>query len=408
MSSNKTFTFPKDFLWGTAVSSYQVEGNNDNTDWWEWEHSDPKPGDTKPEPSEIACDFYNRYKGDFEIAVDTLDNNAIRISVEWARIEPQEGKFNQGEINHYKKMLQTAQQMGLKTFVTLHHFTNPIWFAKKGGWISWKSPEYFARYAKKCAEEFNGWVDAFLTINEPQVYALMAYTVGTWPPNERNLWHSLVCQINFMRSHRRAYDAIKEVKAVPVGIVKNIVWYEIHNKKFHLNWLTETLIAKLLYFMNSDFFLRPIMSKTDIIGLNYYFTNRIKGFGLNNPNAFVSDLNWWIDPIGLEKVLLDLKKYNKDIYITENGLADSRDRIRSEFINVMLTACANAMEKAVPLKGYFHWSLIDNYEWHHGFWPRFGLVEIDRENDLKRKPRNSALFYAKICKEGKITKQELT
>ena len=169
----------------------------------------------------------------------------------------------------------------------------------------------------------------------------------------------------------------------------------------------ENIIAKTLYFLNNDFFMRPILNKIDIIGLNYYFTNRIKGFSLNNPNAFVSDLNWWIDPNGLEKVLLDLKKYHKDIYITENGLADATDRIREDFISVMLTSCANAMEKAVPLKGYFHWSLMDNYEWHHGFWPRFGLVEIDRSNDLKRKPRKSALFYAKICEDGKITKQQI-
>ena len=404
--SDKTFTFPKEFLWGTATSAYQTEGNNTNTDWWEWEHNDPKTVDNSPEPSGIACDSYNRFKEDFELAKE-LNTNAIRISIEWARIEPKEGKFDQDEINHYKKVLKTAQDLGLKTFVTLHHFTNPIWFSKIGGWTNSKSPEYFARYAKKCAEEFNGWVDTFLTINEPQVYALMSYTVGTWPPHKKNYWESLIVQINFMRAHRRAYDEIKEVKAVPVGIVKNIVWYEVHNKKFHFSWILETLIAKFLYFLNSDFFLRPIISKTDIIGLNYYFTNRIQGFGLNNPNAFVSDLNWWIDPKGLEKILLDLKKYHKDIYITENGLADSKDRIREGFISVMLTACANAIDNAVPLKGYFHWSLIDNYEWHHGFWPRFGLIEIDRADNLKRKPRKSAEVYARICKEGKITKQQL-
>lgn len=403
---SKPFIFPKDFLWGSATSAYQTEGNNDNTDWWEWEQRTPKTEDNNPEPSGIACDSYNRYEEDFKLA-KKLNQNAIRISVEWARIEPQEGVFDQKEIEHYQKVLQSAQEQGLKTYVTLHHFTNPIWFSKLGGWTSMKSAFYFARYAKKCAENFNGWVDTFLTINEPQVYALMSYTVGTWPPNKKNYWYSLIVQINFMRAHRAAYDAIKEVKAVPVGIVNNIVWYEIHNKKFHVGWLLETLIAKLLFFLNTDFFMKPILNKTDVIGLNYYFTNRIKGFGLSNPNAFVSDLNWWIDPKGLENVLLYLKKYNKDIFITENGLADSQDRIRSEFINVMLTACANAIDKAVPLKGYFHWSLLDNYEWHHGFWPRFGLVEIDRSNDLKRKPRKSAEFYARICKENKINRQSI-
>ena len=159
--------------------------------------------------------------------------------------------------------------------------------------------------------------------------------------------------------------------------------------------------------MNSTFFIKQIINKTDLIGLNYYFTNRIKGFGINNPNAFVSDLNWWIDPVGLEKILLDLKKYNKDIYITENGLADAKDRIRADFIKVMLTSCANAIEKAVPLKGYFHWSLLDNYEWHHGYWPRFGLIAIDRDDNFKRTPRKSFEVYSKICKENKIKKQKI-
>lgn len=404
--SPKIFTFPKDFIWGTATSAHQTEGNNTNSDWWEWEHKIPGPGDSTPEPSDIACDSYHRYKEDFEHAKQ-LNTNAIRISIEWARIEPEEGKFDDKEIEHYKRVLKTAQDLGLKTFVTLHHFTNPIWFSKKGGWTNFKSPEYFARYAKKCALEFGDRVDTFLTINEPQVYTLMSYFLGTWPPRKKNPYYALTVQINLMRGHRRAYDEIKKIKAIPVGIVKNIVWYEPHSKKFDLSLPFEALFAKILYFMNSDFFLRPIMNKTDLLGLNYYFTNRIRGFGLDNPNAFVSDLNWWIDPIGLERVLIDIKKYNKDIYITENGLADAKDRIRQDFINVMLNSCANAIEKAVPLKGYFHWSLIDNFEWHHGFWPRFGLIEIDRNDNLKRKPRKSAEFYAKICMEGKIYRQEL-
>lgn len=401
----KIFTFPKDFVWGTATSAYQTEGNNKNTDWWE-EEQITSTADIAPEPSGIACDSYNRYEEDFKLA-KSLNTNAIRLSVEWARIEPEEGVFDQIEIDHYKKVLQTAQSLGLKTYVTLHHFTNPLWFSKIGGWTNMKSADYFSRYARKCAEEFDGLADMFFTINEPQVYALMSYTVGTWPPYKKNYFSSLMVQINFMRAHRKAYDEMKKVNPAPVGIVKNIVWYEVHNKRFDISYPFEALIAKFLYFLNSDFFLRPIMSKTDTIGLNYYFTNRIKGFGLDNPNAFVSDLNWWIDPIGLEKVLLDLKKYHKDIYITENGLADAKDKIRSEFINVMLTSCAHAIEQAVPLRGYFHWSLLDNYEWHHGFWPRFGLIEINRTNDLERKPRKSAEFYAKICKEGKITKQVL-
>lgn len=399
------YEFPNDFIWGTATSAYQTEGNNNKTDWWEWE-SNNKNSPVKVQASKIACDSYNRYKEDFDLA-KKLNTNAIRISIEWARIEPENGRFDEKEIEHYKDVLKYAKSIGLKTFVTLHHFTNPKWFLKLGGWNNRKSKDYFARYANKCAVELDEHIDTYLTINEPQVYTMMSYFLGKWPPNKINYINSYWVQINFARAHNLAYKQIKKVSYKPVGIVKNIVWYEAHSKKYSLKWLIEKIIAKGLYFLNSKFFLDKIIKNTDLIGLNYYFTNRIKGFGINNPNAFVSDLNWWIDPKGLEKVLLDLKKYNKDIYITENGLADKKDRIRSDFINVMLSSCANAIEKAVPLKGYFHWSLIDNFEWHHGFWPRFGLIEIDRENNLKRIPRKSAEFYSKICKENKIYRQKV-
>ncbi len=202
--------FPAHFLWGTATSAYQIEGNNSNTDWWYWENN-KKRGQKYPlESSGLACDSYNRYEEDFDLCKE-LNNNAVRISVEWARIEPSEGKFDYREIAHYKKVLSAAKDRGLKTFVTLHHFTNPLWFYKKGGWTNIRSPHYFARYAKECAKEFGPLVDVYLTINEPQVYALMSYTVGKWPPNKSNLFLSLIVQLNLMSAHNEAYKKIKSV-----------------------------------------------------------------------------------------------------------------------------------------------------------------------------------------------------
>ncbi|MFH1648251.1 MAG: glycoside hydrolase family 1 protein [Patescibacteria group bacterium] len=389
--------FPQDFTWGTATAAHQIEGNNKNSDWWEWENNKKENQKYPLEPSGIACDSYNRYEEDFDLCAE-LGNNAVRISVEWARIEPDEGVFSDEELAHYRDVLKAAKKRGLKTFVTLHHFTNPIWFAKRGGWESLRSSFFFARYAKKCAEKLGDLIDVFYTINEPQVYALMSFTIGTWPPQKRNYLSSLIVQLNMISAHNRAYRAIKSVKNYPVGIVKNIVWYETYER----SWPWDKLGAKLLFFLNCDFFLAPLIRNCDVLGINYYFTNKIKNLRFQNPPGLVSNLNWWINPDGLKRILLHLKKYKKPIYITENGLADSEDKIRKIFIKSMLIACVEAMESGAQLEGYFHWSIIDNFEWHEGFWPRFGLVAIKRKDNLKRVPRKSFYYYQQICNNNSI------
>ncbi|MBU0534851.1 MAG: family 1 glycosylhydrolase [Patescibacteria group bacterium] len=389
--------FPADFIWGTAVSAYQTEGNNSNTDWWLWEHN-KKRGQKYPlEPSGLACDSYNRYEEDFELAKQ-MHNNGIRLSVEWARIEPKEGVFDQKELDHYKKVLKAARDKGLKTYVTLHHFTNPIWFAKKRGWVNLKAPWYFARYAKKCAQELGPLTNVFFTINEPQVLSMICYLLGIWPPNKVNPILSYKCQLILMKAHNEAAKAIKSVGNYTVGIVKHIVWYETFEVR---PFFLDRLMAKFLFFLNSDFFIYPILKHVDVIGLNYYFTNQIKNLKPIHPAGMVSNLNWWINPEGLKKVLLHMKRYKVPIYITENGLADTEDKLRKVFIKAMLIACYESMQMGVQLEGYFYWSLIDNFEWHEGYWPKFGLVAIDRKT-LARKPRKSFYYYGEICHNNSL------
>lgn len=398
-----TYKFPEGFLWGTATSAHQVEGNNTNSDWWMWEHEKIPRAKTSNADFEYpldqslqACDSYNRYKEDFDLCV-MMNNNAVRFSVEWARLEPKEGQYDEKEFDHYKRVISAARERNLKVFLTLHHFTNPIWFAKKGAWEKGFAVKKFADFAQKCAEEFGETVDAYITINEPQVLALQAYTKGEWYPCKANFLTALKVQLNLMKAHNSASKAIKKVnKKYQVGIVKNIVWYDTTSHIF------DKIASKFLEFMGSDFFLIPVKKHCDFIGLNFYFTTYIRNFKTNNPDDRNSDLRWWICPSGLEKVLLRLKKYKLPIYITENGVADARDNLRSDFIRDMLVSCGNAINKGVDLRGYFHWSLIDNFEWHHGYWPRFGLVEIDRENGLARKPRPSAFYYGEICKHNMV------
>ena len=404
------YTFPKDFLWGTATSAHQIEGNNKNSDWWIWEHRNRLKDSNNLfinrsmwplEPSLEACGSYHRFEEDFDLAAE-LNNNAIRFGVEWARIEPAPGMFDEKEIRHYKKVLKAAKDRGLKTFVTLHHFTSPVWLTNRGGWMSLKTPKLFARYAGKCAEEFGDLVDVYLTINEPQVYAMVSFLAGKWPPQSTNPVKADVIQINMIRAHNQAYKAIKKVGNYTVGIVKHVAWYE---KSPESASPLDTALAALLRFLNTDYFLRPIKKNLDVLGLNFYFSNYVKYFNPRyNPDDKFSDTGWWLGTFGLKKVLLSLKKYKLPIYITESGLADAQDRHRAKYIKDILWQCAEALEEGAPLRGYFHWSLLDNYEWADGFWPRFGLVEIDRENNLQRKPRPSFYKYAKICKSGTISK----
>ncbi len=397
LSMAKTYNFPKDFLWGTATSSFQTEGNNKNTDWWTWETGYRKNYQYPYEKSGIACDSYNRYEEDFDLCVG-LSNNAVRISIEWARIEPKPGEINLEEIEHYKKVLQAAKKRKLKTFVTLMHFTIPQWLAKRGGWVNPLSIKCFADFSKLCAREFGPLVDAFITINEPLVYATMAYINGIWPPSTQNVFSAILVENNLTLAHIKAYQSIKSVGDYKVGLVENIAHF--YYKPGILSPIG-FLVTKLLTFFNVDIHLMRIKSHSDFIGLNFYFTTRFSGVFAQNLDDRQSDLNWWIYPKGLEKVLLHLKKYNLPIYITENGLADEWDTQRKDFIKDMLIACHSALSQGVDVRGYFHWSLIDNYEWHQGFWPKFGLVYVDRSN-MVRTPRPSFYYYADICKNGRI------
>lgn len=407
------YDFPEDFIWGTATSAHQVEGNNTNSDWWRYEQTKETEGRVFPiEPSLEACDSYNRYEEDFDLCKQ-MNNNGVRISIEWARIEPAEGEFSSEEIEHYRKVLQTAKDKGLKTFVTLHHFTSPIWLADKGGWHNPKTASLFARYSKRVAEELDSLIDAYMTINEPQVYSYLGYrgaydwqreAIARWVPAKQNYVLALINQLTFMYSHVRAYKAIKKVnKDALIGIVKNISWFETDPYDTRV---LDVLATKFLNFLGRDFILRPIKRYLDFIGLNYYFTNRIKNFKNANPNDYVSDLGWWINPGGLQKILEYLKVYNVPIYITENGLADATDRYRKRFIRDHLISTALAIKNGAKVKGYFHWSLIDNYEWHHGYSPRFGLIEIERDNNLTRRPRPSFYYYAEICKNKFVTDRQ--
>jgi beta-glucosidase len=393
------YKFPEGFLWGASSSAHQTEGNNTNSDWWAWENSQKREAELRakglePEKykSGTATDGYNRFDEDFALA-NTLKHNATRISLEWARIEPKEGQFNEEAFMHYEKVLQSAKFYGLKTFVTLHHFTNPLWFAKKGGFENIENVQFFIRYASKVAERLHENVDFWLTINEPEVYCLLSYLQGVFPPQKKSFRLARRVAKNLILAHNFSVREIKFFSRSPVSLA-------FHLSHVVANGLIGQFLVKMYNRWLGHYFIDQTIKFCDFIGVNYYFQHRIGRPNLGKPALnpdLKTDIGWEIHPEGLEPVLLGLKKYQKPIYITENGIADRQDYMREQFIKAHLFYAHRAIANGVDLRGYLYWSLTDNFEWEKGFGPKFGLIAVDRERNFKRQVRFSAIKFAEIC-----------
>lgn len=410
-------SFPDGFLWGAATASHQVEGGNRN-DWSEWERRnadrlaketssqfshtpnwkrfESQAQDPRNYISGLACDHYNRFEEDFDIA-KSLNHNAHRFSIEWSRIEPEEGVFDQDAIEHYRQVLIALKKRGMTPFVTLWHWTLPLWISEQGGVTNAKFPAYFGRYSEKIAQELGSEITFWITLNEPDVVASHAYLKGAWPPQKQSLLSFIRVIHHLVKSHKAAYDSIKKILPDSrIGIAKHQVVFEIAR---------DTIINRILrktarYFWN-EWFLNRIADHQDFIGLNHYNRNVIdNGFG-KNPNDRVTDFGWEFYPDSLYRAIIELKPYDKPIYITENGLADASDALRQEFIPKALAAVHQAIADKADVRGYLYWSLLDNFEWDKGFWLRFGLVEIDYATQ-KRTVRPSALAYAEVCRNNSL------
>jgi len=371
--------FPKNFYWGTATSAYQVEGGIRN----DWSEAGGKFD------AGIACDHYNRYEEDFDLAKQ-MNNNAHRFSIEWARIEPEEGRFNLKEIEHYKKVILALRGRGLEPFVTLWHWPLPVWLAKKGGLLNKNFAHYFERFTRKIAENYKDLVEFWITLNEPNVYTSRSFLQGKWPPFKKNWLKAQTALSQLIKAHQRSYLIIHKISpSSQVGIAKCEIVFKGILKFLYNN-----------YYWNYKF-LNAIKDYQDFIGLNYYSCRRFNYLVFKLRPGLVSDVGWEIYPQGIYYFLKRLAvKYQKPIYITENGIADSKDKKRAEFIINHLKWVRKAIEEGIDIRGYFHWSLLDNYEWG-SFKPRFGLIEIDYKT-LRRIPRESSKIYGNICRENAI------
>jgi len=399
--------FPKNFLWGAATSSYQVEGNNINSDWWPWEIAQGK------EQSGLACRHYELYEGDFDIA-KSLNHNAHRLSIEWARIEPRQGEFSDKELKHYVDVIVALKARGIEPMVTLHHFTNPIWFSQLGGWESRRTAEFFTRYCEVVVGVLAQHVRYWITINEPTIYSSHAYIFGTWPPQVKSFLRAKKVQDHQIQAHIKAYRRIHKIyeehhlSKPAVGISHHMPAIVACQDNFK-NRLAVYLRDQVYNYWVLDGLRR---SKTmDFIGLNYYSRHLVeaKNWSLgsllwdtcqdNHRPLEKNFLGWDIYPQGLQQVLLKLKKYNLPVFITENGICASDDGQRWQFIHDHLKNIALAIKQGVDVRGYLYWSLLDNFEWHNGYGPRFGIVDVNYLT-FQRTLRESAKKFAQVCKNG--------
>lgn len=416
MTNKQPLQFPKRFLWGASTSAHQVEGGTHNQ-WtvWELENAkslakqaeyrladipswqDIKDEATAPENyvSGVAVDHYNRYEEDLDIVRD-LNLNAFRFSIEWSRIEPEEGRWDPAEIQHYRQYLTALKKRGIEPIVTLFHWTLPTWFVAKGGFEKSSNIKHFVRFAEKVLIELGKDMRYVTTINEPDTYVGHGYFAQLHPPQLNSPLKGILVYRNLLSAHRQVYAMGKKMsRKFHIGFTKSYSYVYAGNDKR----LTK-LAVWLDYLIRDDIILKYVGKKTDFIGLNYYFSDRYIGTTIQNDNANPNDLGWGMNPDDLEKVLMRVSSRhpNVPIIITESGVADAKDIYRKWWIAHCIQAMQNAISSGVRLEGYLHWSLLDNFEWAYGRWPRFGLIAIDYKT-LKRTPRKSAIWYAGVVKK---------
>jgi beta-glucosidase len=419
--------FPAGFLWGVATAAHQVEGGNSNSDWWDWE---TKAGSPTREPSGAAIEHYTRFAADIKL-IAGLGFNTYRFSVEWARIEPEEGAFDQAALDHYGQMVAATRKAGMEPLLTIHHFTLPRWVAAQGGWLSDRTPALFERYTRKVVETLGDRVSWYVTINEPGVIAFGGILGAlNFPPGVGGVanWRRSIAKL--IEAHRRSRAVIRELQpAAKVGIAHSM-------QEWESNWGGRPVIdyARKL---NEDVFL-DACADDNYIGVNTYTRQAIEFspvFGAlarvalavgplerrlvpqvvarvrdeSDPEVFGkqpgrrTQMGYEWRPTAIAACVRGVAaRYpGKPIVVTEHGVATANDEERIEFIRDGLVALHEVIADGIPLRGYVHWSAFDNFEWALGYAMQFGLIGVDRKTQ-KRTIKPSARYLGDIAKSNRL------
>ena len=401
--------FPAGFLWGCATAAHQVEGGNHNSDWWVFER---RGGILTGDSADPACDHYNRFRDDFRLLA-SMHNNAHRLSVEWSRVEPAPGRFDTAELAHYREVLGALREQGMAPMVTLHHFTSPAWFAQRGGWAVPGAEQAWLPFVSRVAEELGDLVAAWCTINEPNIYAVQGWIQGEFPPGRRGDVRGFFRVLAAMaRGHEAAYRLLQKITpGVPVGLAHH-KWLMLPASRRRRDRIAAAAAQLFLDRWPVGSRLRRVVeAPSDYVGLNHYTGSLVELAPgrpgeqfirrYNPPGAPESDFGWAVRPEWLRIALEELKRLGKPVYVTESGIATGDDAPRQEFLLQVLGQVWEALRAGVDVRGYFHWTSMDNFEWAHGYSMRFGLIEVDRQSQ-ERKVKPSGRLYARIAEENAL------
>ncbi|HBE79634.1 MAG TPA: glycoside hydrolase family 1 protein [Firmicutes bacterium] len=427
----ESFELPKNFLMGSATSATQIEGGDQNNSWYRWCQS---PGHIHDgSDCSRGADHWNRYPEDIQIMKE-LHHDVYRMGLEWSRIEPESGRYDETAIRHYRDEITLLLRNNIKPLVTLHHFSNPLWLEDRGGWENPDTVASFVRFTRYVLNELGDLVSEWITINEPNVFLIYGYARGAWPPGKTNLLSMFKALRNLTLAHIQCYREIHRIRAerrfsgpTMVGLAHHLRIFDPEDDKF-LNKIP----AKLIQYLSQDLFLESMGfgrygfplglggyplgrgKYYDFLGINYYSRDMVR-LAFEPANMFgsltvkkaapVNDLGWEIYPEGLYRLCRKyFAKYQAPIYITENGVCDEGDTMRSRFIYDHLQQIARLNREGIPVERYYHWSLIDNFEWTEGESGRFGLVANDFETQ-QRTLRKSGEFYGEICEKKIVTRE---
>jgi len=376
-------------LWGVATAAHQIEGGNVNNDWWAWEHT---PGSGCAEPSGDACDSLHRWPEDIEL-VSSMGLGAYRFSLEWSRIEPAEGEFSLAALDHYRRMCAACRDRGIAPVVTFHHFTNPTWLSARGGWEAADAPDAFARFVTRAAAHIGDLIGWACTLNELNAIGVAGYTNGDSPPGVKgDLGRHLAVNEAVIRAHRLAVDAVRSAAgAVPVGLTLSM----------------DEMVAEpggdavldAAHEILEDRFLRATQGD-DFIGVQCYSRMHFgpEGQAPNDPAVPTAQMGYEYWPQGVEHcVRRAAAESGLPVLVTESGIATEDDAERIAYLTEALRGVQRCLEDGVDVRGYFVWSLLDNFEWSHGYRPTFGLHRIDPET-FARHPKPSAGWFATVAR----------
>ena len=382
--SRSNARFSSDFYWGTATAAYQIEGGGTNTDWWRFEH---REGSSAVEPSGDACDSWHRYEEDVEL-VRSLGLNAYRFSLEWARIEPRPGEIDRGAIEHYRGLIEACRARGIAPVVTLHHFTLPLWVADAGGFECPDIATWMGAYAATVGREFGSSIAMACTINEPNVVAAMGYLASFFPPGVSDWDRYVAVNENLRACHRAMRDALSDAPGdFPIGLTLSMAEYEP----------VEGAEAELATYLDEmeDRYL-DACAEDDFLGVQCYTKHRFGPEGLiwgGDGELTAMGYPFWPQSVAYTLARAAVRT-PVPLVVTENGIGTDDDDQRIRYLDQALAHLDAARRDGIDVRGYFQWSLLDNFEWTLGYGPKFGLVSVDRTS-FTRTPKPSAAWFAR-------------